>query len=275
MESFTIRLAGQLFTICPVCDYIREYCKDYIVADVTGQSGIADGDTEYTSSGVGDITTESVTRIRITQSDIDFEREKSAREDIKEGIPIRQFSDAYLETLAVYRKIADHLLSCDTLLFHGSVIAVDGIGYLFTAKSGTGKSTHTRLWREYFGERAVMINDDKPLLHITDSGVTAYGTPWDGKHRLSTNIAVPLKGICILTRDTINHIEPAGPRAVYPLIVQQTNRSLSADGMKQTLSLIDRMLNVVPVYRLGVNMDIEAARVAYEGMNRLKKQEES
>lgn len=275
MESFTIRLAGQLFTICPVCDYIREYCKDYIVADVTGQSGIDDGDTEYTSSGVGDITTESVTRIRITQSDIDFEREKSAREDIKEGIPIRQFSDAYLETLAVYRKIADHLLSCDTLLFHGSVIAVDGIGYLFTAKSGTGKSTHTRLWREYFGERAVMINDDKPLLHITDSGVTAYGTPWDGKHRLSTNIAVPLKGICILTRDTINHIEPAEPHTVYPLIVQQTNRSLSADGMKQTLSLIDRMLNVVPVYRLGVNMDIEAARVAYEGMNRLKKQEES
>ena len=274
MENFTIRLAGQYFTIGPVCDYIREYCKDYIVADVTGQSGIADGDTEYTSSGVGDITTESVTRIRITQSDIDFEREKSAREDIKEGIPIRRFSDAYLETLAVYRKIADCLLSCDTLLFHGSVIAVDGEGYLFTAKSGTGKSTHTRLWREYFGERAVMGNDDKPLLHITDSGVTAYGTPWDGKHRLSTNIAVPLKGICILTRNAKNHIEPVEPHAVYPLIVQQTNRSLSADGMKHTLSLIDRMLHVVPVYRLGCNMDIEAARVAYEGMNRLKKQEE-
>ena len=275
MENFTIRLAGQYFTIGPVCDYIREYCKDYIVADVTGQSGIADGDTEYTSSGVGDITTESVTRIRITQSDIDFEREKSAREDIKESIPIRRFSDAYLETLAVYRKIADCLLSCDTLLFHGSVIAVDGEGYLFTAKSGTGKSTHTRLWREYFGERAVMVNDDKPLLRITDSGVTVYGTPWDGKHRLSTNIAVPLKGICILTRNAKNHIEPVEPHAVYPLIVQQTNRSLSADGMKHTLSLIDRMLHVVPVYRLCCNMDIEVARVAYEGMNRLKKQEES
>ena len=274
MESFTIRLAGQYFTICPVCDYIREYCKDYIVADVAGHSRLADGDTEYTSSGVGDITTENVTRITITQSDIDFEREKSTREDIKEGISIRHFSDAYLETLAVYRKIADHLLSCDTLLFHGSVIAVDGEGYLFTAKSGTGKSTHTRLWREYFGEHAVMVNDDKPLLRITDSGVTAYGTPWDGKHRLSMNTAVPLKGICILTRDTTNHIEPAELHAVYPLIVQQTNRSLSADGMKQTLFLIDRMLHVVPVYRLGCNMDIEAARVAYEGMNRLKKQEE-
>lgn len=255
MKSFTLRLAGQYFTICPVCDYIREYCRDYIVAD----------------------DTEDAMRFRIatTQSDIDFEREKSAREDIKEGIPIRHFSDAYLETLAVYRKIADRLLSCDTLLFHGSVIAVDGEGYLFTAKSGTGKSTHTRLWREYFGERAVMVNDDKPLLRITDSGVTAYGTPWDGKHRLSTNTVVPLKGICILTRNAKNHIEPVEPHAVYPLIVQQTNRSLSVDGMKQTLSLIDHMLNVVPVYQLGCNMNIEAARVAYEGMNRLKKQEES
>lgn len=279
MESFTIRLAGQYFTICPVCDYIREYCRDYIVADVKRGAVTEAGGTvsESMPGNTAACSTESPVYFTITttQSDIDFEREKSAREDIKEGIPIRHFSDAYLETLAVYRKIADHLLSCDTLLFHGSVIAVDGEGYLFTAKSGTGKSTHTRLWREYFGERAVMVNDDKPLLHITDSGVTAYGTPWDGKHGLSTNTAVPLKGICILTRDTTNHIEQAEPHAVYPLIVQQTNRSLSADGMKQTLSLIDRMLNVVPVCRLGCNMDIEAARVAYEGMNRLKKQEES
>lgn len=182
MENFIIKLAGQYFEICPVCDYIREYCKDYIV-DHAVAAKLADVGMETPCHRIG-----------ISQSDIDFEREKSAREDIKEGIPIRQFSDAYLETLAVYRKIADILLSCDTLLFHGSVVAVDREGYLFTAKSGTGKSTHTRLWREYFGERAIMVNDDKPLLHITDSGVTAYGTPWDGKHRLSKNIEVPLKG---------------------------------------------------------------------------------
>ena len=176
MKSFTIRLAGQYFTICPVCDYIREYCRDYIMADdkrgpvtETGGTG-SESTTENTvacaagsmSESVAACATESPVYFTIvtTQSDIDFEREKSAREDTKEGIPIRHFSDAYLETLAVYRKIADHLLSCDTLLFHGSVIAVDGEGYLFTAKSGTGKSTHTRLWREYFGERAVMVNDE-------------------------------------------------------------------------------------------------------------------
>ncbi len=247
---FNIKLADVVIRIEPMFDYVREYCREYIT---TEQAAFA---------------------VRTETADIAFERERSARSAEREGRKDYPAFDAYLETLAVYRKIADHLLSCDTLLFHGSVIAVDGEGYLFTAKSGTGKSTHTRMWREYFGERAVMVNDDKPLLHITACGVTAYGTPWDGKHRLSTNIAVPLKGICILTRDTTNHIEQAESHAVYPLIVQQTNRSLSLDGMKQTLSLIDRMLNVVPVYRLGCNMDTEAARVAYEGMNRLKKQEE-
>lgn len=142
-----------------------------------------------------------------SQSDIEYEREKSALEDRKEGLPIRNFPDSYLETLAVYRKFAENLLAYDTVLFHGSVVAVDGIGYLFTAKSGTGKSTHTRLWREYFGERAVMVNDDKPLLQVTENGVIVYGTPWDGKHHLSNNISVPLKAICILTRAEENHIE--------------------------------------------------------------------
>lgn len=252
MDNFVIKLAGQYFEICPVYEYIREYCKDYIVDKMIPGAEDAEGSTCF--------------RITISQSDIDFERKKSAREDAKEGIPVRQFSDAYLETLAVYRRIADRLLSCDTLLFHGSVIAVDGEGYLFTAKSGTGKSTHARLWREYFGQRAVMVNDDKPLLHITDSGVTVYGTPWDGKHRLSSNIAVPLKGICILKRDTKNHIERIESHAAYPLIVQQTNRSRSTDGLRQTLLLIDRMITALPLYRLGCNMDIEAAKVAYEGM---------
>ena len=101
MESFTIRLAGQYFEICPVCDYIREYCKDYIVAD-DAVHGIGDSATgretgEVTGSTTnGAVETPSHFRIATTQSDIDFEREKSAREDIEEGIPIRHFSDAYL-----------------------------------------------------------------------------------------------------------------------------------------------------------------------------------
>ncbi|MCE7699881.1 MAG: hypothetical protein K8E24_014030, partial [Methanobacterium paludis] len=187
-------------------------------------------------------------------------------EDKKEGIPVRHFSEEYLETLAVYRKISEVLVNQDILLFHGSALAVDGQGYLVTAKSGTGKSTHTKLWRELFGERAIMVNDDKPLVHITEKGVTVYGTPWDGKHHLSSNISVPLKGICILKRDTTNHIKRIGKSQAYPMLFQQSYRSEDLEKMARTLELIDLLSAQTRLYELGCNMEIDAAFVAYEGM---------
>ena len=158
------------------------------------------------------------------------------------------------------------MIDFDTILFHGSVVAVDGIGYLFTAKSGTGKSTHTRLWREYFGERAVIVNDDKPLLKITDSGVTAYGTPYNSKHRLGTNISVLLKAICILTRAAENHIEPITRDHAYTMLLQQVYRPADILKMAKTLKLVDRLADRVKLYKLDCNMEISAAIVAYEGM---------
>lgn len=91
--------------------------------------------------------------------------------------------------------------------FTCSAVALDGQAYLFTAPSGTGKSTHTRLWREVFGERAVMVNDDKPLIQVREDAIYVCGTPWNGKHNLDSNQKVPIKGICLLERGTVNHIE--------------------------------------------------------------------
>lgn len=242
-DAFCISLAEVVFRVEPVFSYVQEYCKEYIVNEPA----------------------EVV--IRIENADIAFERERSKKEAEREGSPVMEYSDAYLETLAVYRKIAERLPLLDTLLFHGSVIAVDGMGYLFTAKSGTGKSTHTGLWRELFGNRAVMVNDDKPLLKVTKDRVIAYGTPWDGKHRLSTNISVPLKAVCILTRDKVNHIEEIEPREAYQMLLQQTYRPMDKASMVQTLRLIDGMMKNTRFYRLGCNMNPEAAKVAFEGMN--------
>lgn len=208
--------------------------------------------------------------VEIEQKDIDFEREKSARENELEGIPVRNHSDAYLETLAVYRKIAERMPSYNTVLFHGSVIAVDGVGYVFAAKSGTGKSTHSRLWREMLGDRAVMINDDKPLLRLTDEGVLAYGTPWNGKHRLGTNASVPLRAICILERAETNHIERVKFNDVYPILLQQTYRPQDATALMTTLKIIDKMGSVVDLWRLGANMEPDAPRVSFEAMSGMR-----
>ncbi len=128
-KTFAIKLAGIVIGIHPLFPEIREMCRDYL----TNESH------EF--------------EISVSLEDICFERQKSDREAIIEGRKPSQYSDAYLETLAVYRKIAEKLVQYDVMLFHGSAVAVDGIGYLFAAKSGTGKRTHTRLWREYFGDR--------------------------------------------------------------------------------------------------------------------------
>lgn len=215
---------------------------------------------EYRAAGVPDF------RIEITPSDIVFEREKSAQADKAEERAIQFYSDGYLETLAAYRKIAERMPEYDTILFHGSCVAVDGAGYLFTAKSGTGKSTHTRLWRELLGDRAIMINDDKPLIRISDSGAIIYGTPWDGKHHLSNNIAVSLKAICILERAKENAILPVTREEALPMLIQQAYRPADPFTLAKTLTLIDRLGMEVKLYRLRCNMDISAAKLSYGTM---------
>ena len=235
-------IAGRVVCVDSLYDEVHDYCRDYLT----------DEEAEYTVS--------------TSQSDIDFERQRSASEDRFEGRPVQEYRESYLEELAVYRKIAEKILDFDTVLFHGSVVAVDGEGYLFTAKSGTGKSTHTRLWREYFGSRAVMVNDDKPLLRISESGVTAFGTPYNGKHRLGSNISVPLKAICILTRAAENRIVPISHEEAYPMLIQQIYRPSDMIKMQKTLELADMLAEQTALYRLGCNMDISAAVTAYEGM---------
>ena len=242
-NAFNIALAGVVIRIEPMYDHIREYCLEYIT----------DMQESFT--------------VGTDLSDIEYERERSAAEDKKEGISTRQFSGSYLETLAVYRKIADKMLDYDTILFHGSAVAVDGVGYLFTAKSGTGKSTHTRLWRDMLGERAVMINDDKPLIRVSGSGIIVYGTPWDGKHRLSTNIGVPLKAVCILERAEENRIVPITKKDAYNMLMQQVYKSSDPQKLIKTLQLIDRLAENVKLYRLGCNINPQAAEISYKKMS--------
>ena len=239
----TYQIADTVFAIDSLYEEVHDLCRDY-------QS---DEPIEFV--------------IKTAESDIGYERKRSELTDEKEGIPIRHFTDSYLETLSVYRHLCERLIDKGILLFHGSVIAVDGVAYLFTAKSGTGKSTHTRLWREHFGERAVMINDDKPLLKITDSGVTVYGTPYDGKHRISTNTSAPLKAICLLYRGEENQIRQVTRSEAYPMLLQQTHRPMNGAKMQAVFTLLDKMCEHLKIYHLDCNMNPDAAIIAYQGMN--------
>lgn len=177
------------------------------------------------------------------------------------------WSRGYVESVLMYRKIGEQLPDHGAFIFHSSAIAVEGWAYLFTAKSGTGKSTHTRLWRQWLGDRAVMINDDKPILRLEEEGgVTVYGTPYDGKHHISNQIAVPLKAICLLERDAENRIERIRPGEYVPQLLEQIYRPKNPLQLAKTMQLLDETVKRVPLYRLFCNKEPEAARVSYEGM---------
>lgn len=241
MISKKYKIAGKVVEINSIYEDVHKYCSKYLTDELP----------DYT--------------ITIEDADIDYEVEVSEKEKEKNPGIEMNFDRNFLEILAVYRKIADKMIEYDTVLFHGSAISVDGVAYLFTAKSGTGKSTHTRLWREYLGDKAIMVNDDKPLIKIGDE-VLVCGTPYNGKHKLGNNISVPLKSICILTRSEENHIEKITKQQAYTMILQQTNRPRDLEKMKKTLELIDKLMEKVDLYLLGCNMDLEAAKVSYEGM---------
>lgn len=244
MVDFVIKIAGKVVAVHARFASSRDYCKAYRTAlppDFT---------------------------VTITQEDLVRERERAARTDMAEGNPVRHITDAQLELTAIQRKIAQQLFQFDTVLFHGSVVAVDGFAYLFTAKSGTGKSTHTRLWRQLLGQRAVMINDDKPFLRVTEDAVLACGSPWNGKHRLGSNTEVPLKAICILERGERNCIERITPQEALLMLLQQSNRPAGAQLMEKYLEMIDSIARRVVLYKLRCNMEPEAAAIAYEAMSK-------
>lgn len=152
------------------------------------------------------------------------------------------------------------------IMLHSSCIAVDGEAYLFSAPCGTGKSTHTTLWKKYFGDRAVYVNDDKPALCVRDGKVLACGTPFSGKTDLNTNICVPARGICILERGEKNEIHRISAKEALPRFMNQTFRPFDAAGMEKTLALLDILFSSIPVYELHCDMSEDAVLTSYNGM---------
>lgn len=158
------------------------------------------------------------------------------------------------------------LIKFKGILLHSSCVVVDGWAYAFSADSGVGKSTHTRLWLEHFGERAHILNDDKPAIRIIDGRVYACGTPWSGKYDCSTPEIVPLAGICFISRGKENHIEKADTSKAIYNIFAQTVRRLGAEAMENLFNVLDEIFRKVPIWNLECNISDEAVSISYNAM---------
>lgn len=152
---------------------------------------------------------------------------------------------------------------------HGAAIAFDGAAYLFTAPSGTGKTTHVRLWRQYLGSRVTVVNGDKPFLSLEPDGtVRVWGSPWAGKERWQSPISVPLCGVCLLERGTDRICRLPPEQALAPLFRQTYHRDDPALEYL-TLGFLDALLRRVPVYRLTCGMTDDAVRCSFEALTGL------
>lgn len=186
-------------------------------------------------------------------------------EDIacERAVSERDFPDGYLESVVLYRKIADRLPSYDAFVFHGAILNLEGRAYAFTARSGVGKTTHTRLWLDRFGDRVHYLNGDKPIIRFINGVPYACGTPWRGKENYGVNEMAPLCGIALLSRGENNSAQIIPPREAVTRLVSQIYLPKEADGIIKTMRLADRVISKVRLVDLRCNMDISAADVAY------------
>lgn len=210
--------------------FIEQYAEDYI-----------------TSSCSTDITVEA------EESEIDLEA-MEAPENAPRG---------YLESIVLYRAIAEQLPKYSAFVFHGAVIAKDGKAYIVTARSGVGKTTHLRLWLDVFGEDVHILNGDKPIIRIIDGKAYACATPWRGKEGYGVPEMLPLCGIGFLERGEFNAAEQITVGEALMRFVSQIYIPNEKSAASAVLSIADKVLSSVPLYKLSVNVEKDAAVVAY------------
>ncbi|MBU5450566.1 hypothetical protein [Acetivibrio sp. MSJd-27] len=147
------------------------------------------------------------------------------------------------------------------LVVHSSSIAFGGDGILFSAPSGTGKSTHTRLWKKCFGDRVTVVNDDSPAVTFVDGRPHICGTPWSGKTEINENIHVPLRAVVFLEQAKENRISELKPQEAVFRLLREIAVYPYRDMADIALDTADGLLKQVPCYLLGCRPDEEAVQM--------------
>ena len=234
--KFIVGLADKYIEINSVYDELRNFFRDYLVTDATPDFSVS-----------------------LSKEDILAEQEATSE---------NQFSPAYLETLALLRKLAEILPSHNRILMHGASISYNEHAYLFTAPSGTGKSTHIRLWKKYLGDDVKIVNGDKPFISLENEPMI-YGSPWAGKENWHRNCRMPLKGICFVQRGTTNSIRRIEASDCLSLLFKQVYLPADTLAAGLTLELVDMLIKKVPLYVLTCDMSEDAVRCSFEALTGL------
>ncbi|MDO4746443.1 MAG: hypothetical protein Q4B18_07790 [Bacillota bacterium] len=193
----------------------------------------------------------------LTDDPADFVVSSSQQEIMADGAEYRKVNPrgrvfkGEIESIVLLRKIADQMIGFDTILMHGAAIADGNGAYLFTAPSGTGKTTHIRRWMEEL-PGAYVVNGDKPLV-IAGETPMVCGTPWCGKERMNTNTIVPLKAIVFMKRADENAMRRISFLEAFPRLLEQTHRPKDAEKMRKTVQLLSALAKNVQLWQFECN----------------------
>ncbi len=193
------------------------------------------------------------------------EIELSYTSEIREKYRDTMESDTMFEYNYTLSGYAEQIVGYDGFCFHASALSVDGAGVLFSADSGTGKSTHAGLWERYLKDHEIIrLNDDKPVIRMYEETPVVYGSPWSGKHSIHTNASAPVKALVFLEQGEDNEIERISSKQAFPLVLSQVlGGKSSQEQVMRLMELLDRFMRVVPIYKLKCNISEEAVLVAY------------
>lgn len=175
------------------------------------------------------------------------------------------FPNGYIENICLYRSLCRQIPALNRMLLHASILSFDGNAYGFLGRSGTGKSTHTKLWMQYL-DGVEIVNGDKPILQDVGGEIVAYGTPWMGKEGWGTNTNAPLKGLCFLEQAKENEICRLTKAEAVSRIFTQVFLPEDEEMVDKTLQLIDKLVETVPMYLLKCTISQEAVCCSYEAL---------
>ncbi len=229
-----------------------------IKIDIGGFTVGIDNKYEYLKILAKDYLTDAEPLFTVEATDEEIAKEKENSEF--------DFPNAYFESIVVYRNIAEQLPLYDAFVFHGSVLNFNGKAYIFTAKSGVGKTTHTRLWLSEFKEECHVLNGDKPVLLYKDGSFFAAGTPWRGKEMYGVCECAPLEGIAFIERGEKNAAFSISTSDALSRLITQVYRPKNRAATVKSMLLMDRLLSSVSLVRLECNMNPDAAHVAMEAL---------
>lgn len=173
---------------------------------------------------------------------------------------------SYMQDVLLRMMFSYNTPAHSALLMHSSVVSLDGEAVMFLGSSGTGKSTHSRLWLENI-PGATLVNDDNPVVRLEDGKLFVYGTPWSGKTPCYRNVRVPVKAIVCLKQAPLNNISRlSGIYAYAGFISAVSSVRWERRVMDALTPVASGIATSVPIYSMECRPDAEAARVCRDGV---------